>query len=518
MIDLQIRSTDFAQYYQAQVKQRNQLLQAAQTSDEVKKILIAKCQKDVVFFVNTFIVTYNPRVKPSVLPMILFPRQCEMLLFLEDCYRSKSWGIINKSRYTGASVICISFLLHKFLFEADFSGSLSSNKADSVDRLGDPDSLFSKLEQIYLQLPTWLKPFDMKANRKTKLVFNPYNNSTIKGYSGQDIGRGGRSSLAIVDELAHVEQDESAVSAMSENTDCMIGVSTPKGRNNEHYRLFTNDEVKKFTFNWRDDPRRDDDWAKKQRIKLGDAIFDQELECSFDAFTGSSYLKAELVDYLFNTDYKLPTNFPEEYENANCYGGLDLAVGGDATILAILKEYEVIAIYQLSADIDSALREIEYYSRKHDLRALAYDICGLGQLFAALASKVLSEDFGAEILPYNAASTQPDLYIDGLDMYFKESMYNNRAYYYYRLYSLANNTKNFIAGELTDDDVFGGKKILRLPNEPKLRDDLTKPSADYRGGKLLIQSKSDMAKEGKTSTDYSDAVVCALFAQDYLES
>ena len=516
-VNLAIKDKEFEAYYKKTIKERAKILQAAYKNQDLQLLLLKKCEEDIVFFFNYFIVTFNPRVKPSVIPMVLFPKQVEMLRFFERCYEENKWGIVNKCRYTGASVLSIGFLLQKFLFQKDFSGSLSSNKAESVDKLGDPDCLFTKLEQMYDHLPSWMKPFTLANNRKLKLFSNPTNGSTIKGYSGKSIGRGGRSSIAVIDEIAHIEQDEAAIAAMSENTDCMIGVSTPKGKDTQHYELFIKAEeegstILNFTYPWTADPRRDEQWADEQRLKLGDEIFEQELGCSFDAFTGNSYLPKDSVKYFF--DHTLPIVVPEAHMAQNTrYGGLDLANGGDKTILAILEGNEIIAIHELDKDIDIALEELHGLTIQYDLYALAYDQCGLGQLFSSLANKHYPNGFPAELEAYNAAGTQ-DIYIEAYEKRFKDVFYNNRAYYYHRLYCLANNTKNYYNGRLTLEQTEYDYPILRLPKIKAVQEDLIKPSAEYKGGKLLIQSKADMRKLGLTSTDWSDSIICALYAKD----
>lgn len=227
---LSFKSGDFVAYYNKMCQQRVRIMRFAAESKENRAVIYKQVAADPLFFINNFIITYNPREKIKVIPMVMFPRQEEMLLFIQDCYEKGSWGTITKCRYTGASVVCTAFMLHKLMFEPAFSGSLSSNKADSVDKLGDPDSLFGKLDSMYEWLPPWLKPFDWSQNRKIKLIQNPVTGGTIKGYSGDNIGRGGRSSLAIIDESAHIERDVNAIAAMSENTDCAILVTTPNGK------------------------------------------------------------------------------------------------------------------------------------------------------------------------------------------------------------------------------------------------------------------------------------------------
>ena len=513
---LTTKDKQFAEYQRQITIKRNTLLIAAAKDDNIKRAIIKQCSEDVLFFINYFIITYNPREKDCpYLPLVLFPRQEEMIKTFNRAYKEGKWCIVNKSRYTGASVISIAYLLHKFLFTEGFSGSLSSNKADSVDRIGDPDSLFGKLEQMYRSLPNFLKPFKLEGNRKIKLMVNPLNGSNIKGYSGRDIGRGGRSTIAFVDEIAHLEHDDDAVAAMSENTDCMIAVSTPKGTGCQHYKLFKSEGTISFTFSWKDDPRRDAEWEKAQRLKLGDVIFEQELNCSFTAFEGSSFLKREDVEYLFNNDYEMPTVYGQHETNQLVFAGLDLANGGDKTVLSILVENTVVAIYELAPKINDAFEELRNYVTLHNVHTLAYDQCGLGQFFSAINDLNRNGSLPCGVEPYNAAGTMRDKYIPWYDRYFQDVFYNNRAYMYSYVSRCAITARQLSKRLITPDAVLSADMpLLRFAKRfPGLEDDLYKAGCKFRGGKLLIESKEDMKKDGKSSTDISDSVMIALWAK-----
>jgi hypothetical protein len=129
---------------------------------------------------------------------------------------------------------------------------------------------------------------DLKNDRKIRLIKNSSMNSSIVGFSGKDIGRGGRSSLVIVDEFAFVQYDEQAISALSENTECAIFISTPNGTRNKFYELCHNNDIPTFYYRWTSDPRRNQEWRDEQTRRFGKEITAQELDVDFTATQNSS--------------------------------------------------------------------------------------------------------------------------------------------------------------------------------------------------------------------------------------
>lgn len=505
MSKLSFKNLDFTEYYNGMCKQRVNVMRFAAESKENRAILYKQVSLDPIFFINNFVITYNPREKIKVIPMIMFPRQEEMLRFIQDCYTRGKWGTITKCRYTGASVVCTAFMLHKLMFEPDFSGSLSSNKADSVDKLGDPDCLFGKIESMYEWLPEWLKPFDIKQNRKIKLIQNPVTGGTIKGYSGDNIGRGGRSSLAILDESAHIERDTSAIAAMSENTDCAILVTTPNGKNNEHYRLHMSPEVESFMFYWHDDPRRDQAWADAQKLKLGEDIFNQELGCSFEKLDGEAYIAPSMIAKATQLQ------FPQEDVSDDIVAGLDLAISRDRNILCIRSGYKVLDIIDLGKGNASTIfnKLIESYDKYRFIRVV-YDAVGVGDNFVDTALLINPEyEQMFSLIPYKGSS-QSLIYDSQSGSYNNEVTYNLRAVSWRDMKRRIERTANVAEG-LVGEGSFQWNDLIELPNNRLLLEDLSAPSFEYRGNKLLIQSKDDMRKLGIKSTDYADALMYAYY-------
>jgi hypothetical protein len=87
-------------------------------------------------------------------------------------------------------------------------------------------------------------------------LINPANGATLTGEGGDQIGRGGRTTLYLVDEFAFVEHADTVDTSLMANTDALGYISTPNGPGNCFARKVASPGVRKFKFHWKDDPRK----------------------------------------------------------------------------------------------------------------------------------------------------------------------------------------------------------------------------------------------------------------------
>ncbi|MDR8268393.1 terminase, partial [Acinetobacter baumannii] len=116
------------------------------------------------------------------------------------------------------------FFLHRWLFVEGFAGGVGSRKEELVDKKGDPKTLFHKFRDMFSKMPQWLKPkgFVEKVHDNYMRIINPDNGATITGEAGDNIGRGGRTTMYFLDEWAFVERQEAVDAAISQNTNVHI--------------------------------------------------------------------------------------------------------------------------------------------------------------------------------------------------------------------------------------------------------------------------------------------------------
>jgi len=237
---------------------RKKVLEYAYSSPAAAEELWILCKRDPLFYVNTFVWTYDPRLSPqsTTIPFITFDYQDEGLLEILIAILSGQDMAIEKSRDTGASWLVL--LAYKILwtFYPGQSFRLVSRNEDLVDKTEDPDCLFWKLMFVIKHEPDFI--MSEAAYNKTHLhLYNKINSSVIDGASTTgDVTRGGRCTSMMPDEFASVMEGYEILKATRDVTNCRIFNSTPKGAANAFYELTHNPEIKKLRFHWSQDPRK----------------------------------------------------------------------------------------------------------------------------------------------------------------------------------------------------------------------------------------------------------------------
>lgn len=271
---------------------RIRLLDAARRKPTVRAMLLRKCREDVLFFINMFCWTYDPRLSDPNLPFILYPKQEALVLKLEDCLKRSQNGekvnlLVDKPRGVGATFTFMCWLLQKYLF-TDFSARIGSRKEDYVDKKGDNDTLFYKLDYNIERLPIWMNHgYDRTQHRAAMLLKHPKTESTITGESSNpNFGRGGRRSVIGFDEMGFWETARSAWESAGESTNFRIAMSTPPedGRDSHWFKLLSGQrgKIEKFDFEWSDVPTRTDKWLQEAKETKSEEEFAREVLKSFD--------------------------------------------------------------------------------------------------------------------------------------------------------------------------------------------------------------------------------------------
>ena len=227
-----------------------------------------------VDFINHWGMTSDPRNAerglPVVVPFLLFERQAEFVEFIVDHWRSSQDALAEKSRDMGVSWLCVAIAVWMWIFYPETVVGFGSRKEEYVDKLGDPKSLFWKVRQFINLLPVEFQPvgYVEKVHAPFMRIINPENGAVIVGESGDNIGRGNRASIYFKDESAFYERAEAIDAALSQTSNCKIDVSTPNGNGNAFYRKRHSGKIDVFTFHWTQDPRKCEEWYRKQKDTL----------------------------------------------------------------------------------------------------------------------------------------------------------------------------------------------------------------------------------------------------------
>lgn len=241
-------------------------------------------------FINDWGMTFDPRAlamgRPSTVPFVLFDRQRECIQFIVDnCWRLNEPGLIEKSRDVGLSWIVVAVGVALAVFNRGFVAGYGSRKEEYVDKLDSPKSLFWKTRFFLRNLPRefragWIE----KKHAPHMRIMLPESESVLTGEAGDGIGRGDRTSIYFVDEAAHLERPMLVDASLSATTNCRVDLSSVYGMDNPFAeKRHSWDASRIFIFDWRDDPRKDDEWYAKQARNLPPTVVAQEIDRSYTA-------------------------------------------------------------------------------------------------------------------------------------------------------------------------------------------------------------------------------------------
>lgn len=316
-------------YYKAVIEQ----------DEKSKQAELEKCRKDPIHWFNHWIWTYDPRGMsfglPANIPFVLRPKQVELVNWLLERENTQTHGLIEKSRDEGMSYVVLGYFLHRWLFVEGFAGGVGSRKEELVDKKGDPKTLFHKFRDMFSKMPNWMKPkgFVEKVHDNYMRIINPDNGATITGEAGDNIGRGGRTTMYFLDEWAFVERQEAVDAAISQNTNVHIKGSTPNGIGDRFHQDRFSGRYSVFTMPWRDNPDKNwtvkyngkviYPWYEKQLATLDDVVLAQEVDINYAASVEGVLIPSAWVQASLDAHKKLNIQ-----PTGDRIGGLDVADEG----------------------------------------------------------------------------------------------------------------------------------------------------------------------------------------------
>lgn len=440
-------------------------------------------------FIHDWGMTFDPRNAevglPTTVPFLLFPKQREFIDYLYRKWRAREDGLAEKSRDMGVSWLCVAFAVWMFLFHKGTVVGFGSRKEEYVDRIGDPKSLFWKVRQFVELLPKEFRPngWDTKTCAPFMRIQNPENGATIVGEAGDNIGRGNRTSIYFKDESAFYEHPDLIDAALSQTSNCKIDVSTPNGAGNPFYRKRKGGRIEVFTFHWKDDPRKGQDWYEKQRRDLDPVILAQEVDIDYEASVTDAFIPSALVDAAMSSG-------PADVEALGpVKWGLDVARFGDDKSCLTKRRGRVVYKQHDWQGIDTMALSAEVWAqaRVEKPAQIAVDVIGVG---AGVCDRLkeLAEGSGVQVVGVNSSIRVED----GTNYNMRAKMWDEMREW------------------LKDSPV-------SLPNDPTLKSELSALKYLFRNGLRLIESKDDAKKRGIKSPDHADSLALT-FAEPVSEA
>lgn len=505
----------------------------------LQAIALEHLKDNPVEFVADWCWTYDPRLIDPYIPFDLFPKQEDAVRFLWEIEHEGGVGVWEKSRDWGASYLAAAYLAHRFLFRPGFAGGVGSRKLEYVDQLGDPKSLFWKVRFVLDWLPRWMLPKEWILKRSSydreARMENPANGATIMGEGGDQIGRGARTSLYLVDEMAFVERADSVDTALIATADAIAYISTPNGPGNTFARKAANPNVKKFTGHWKDDPRKADYEVRDETgavIEAGNgypALAGLTTypwrERKLETYTVEQFAQEYDIDYAASIEnlvipyvwaraavgVKLPGTVRDVPKRA----GLDIAAGGTATNALVLCEGPIVTIAEewkekgdpiTGQDRDNPVRAVYTAAAKIGRRQLAFlavDRPGVGEGAPFAFSRVPNREFlrAKSINTGVAASETRYGEMSGRELYE-----NLKSEMWMRLRERFRKTYEYVFEGI----IYDASELISLPEggaTDKLIGEICNLKYFRTGrGKIRIETKDELQKRQVASPNLGDAL------------
>lgn len=261
-------------------------------------------------FISDWGITTDPRNVerglPATIPFILFPRQRAWIDWVLERWRASEPGITEKTRDMGMSWLTVALACTLCLFHRGLVIGFGSRKEEYVDKIGSPKSLFDKARTFMANLPPeFTDGWDRDRHAPHMRIVFPGTGSVMTGESGDGIGRGDRASLYFVDEAAFLERPELIDASLSATTNCRQDISTPNGMGNPFAQKRFGGKIPVFTFHWRDDPRKDEAWYRKQSEILDPVTLAAEVDINYSASVEGVLIPSDWVQAAVGAHLKL---------------------------------------------------------------------------------------------------------------------------------------------------------------------------------------------------------------------
>jgi hypothetical protein len=445
----------------------------------------------------------NPAIGlPADVPWIPWKRQIEFIEWFYNKYLNQESGIVEKSRDAGATWLFCLVFLREWRWEQGFAGGIGSRKLTLVDDKENPKAIFVKLRHLLYKQPRWWLPigFNDKHDKIANLI-NPENGANIAGEGGDDIGRGDRRSVYLIDEAAFLEHPQMVDSALSQTTNSQFDLSTPCGMNYFGQKRHSG-KVDVFTFHWKQDERKTEEWYEEQKKTLDDVIVAQEIDIDYHASVEGLFIPPEHVKAA--VELELPS---EGIRSA----GLDVAAGGaNRSSLAIRKGCHVsVETWNYKNGNDLVHRVIEE-GNENRIEYLNYDKIGVGHsVYSTIERterKIKFEKFGVNAGAKPSGIFYPEFNKKGRDIFI-----NARAEWWYITARMFKKTHEYVNGKV-DHPL---EELISIENDGELIAQLSSPKKLItETGKIKVESKDKMLGRGVKSPDKADALIMAVIPQN----
>lgn len=460
---------------------------------------------------------------PTTIPFLLFPKQEEWIRWIMDRMANRENGLTEKSREMGLSWTSIGFASTLCLFNKEMVVGFGSRKEMYVDSTGDPRALFWKARKFIEMLPVEFRgSWNEKKHAPYMRIEFPETGSVITGEAGDNIGRGDRTSLHLIDESAFLMRPKLIDASLSQTTRCRIDLSSVNGMNNPFAQKRHAGKIPVFTFHWRSDPRKDEAWYKQECLRIDDpVIIAQELDLNYQASQEGILIPSEWVQAAVDAHIKLGIEPTGER-----LGAMDVAdKGSDKNSFSSRHGFLVQDVKEWSgkgSDIYASVVKAFGYCDDFGMDEFRFDEDGLGAGVRGDA-RVINEERTAQNLGYITATpfrgsggvfSPDDEAIPGdngrMSRLNKDFFATAKSQGWWHLRKLFRNTYRALKGMPYDPD-----EIISIDgtmeNKDRLLIELSQPTwSKSTVGKILV----DKQPEGTKSPNLADSVMISFAPMD----
>jgi hypothetical protein len=452
-------------------------------------------------FVDQWGATLDPRLLArggsAVIPFRLFPKQRDMIDFMIARYHANEPGVIVKARDCGASWCAMSMLASLCLFNDNFAAIIGSALEIKIDESGTTGTLLHKARMFLEYLPEEFRGGWNREKYSAHMRIWFPNGSAIQGQAGQQIGRGERASMVVLDEAAHIEHADSVDESLAATSDCKLYISSVNGPDNSFAVRARNDAVPRFIYSWRDDPRKNEAWRDKKIAEDGINKFNREYGCDFNAGIAGQLIPREHLDACIDAHVRLGVE-----PTGRRFGGFDIGNGGDPSAFAVVHGWlvEHVVSWPSCTNILKECRKAFSLADQYDVTHFCADAVGVGAGIEGDAQQLNSERAADGQPPLRVSSfkgSESPLFperraVPGSKYKTKDTYLNRKAQAYDWLRYRAAETYKAVQGEkIRDMD-----NILSISSQiPELNQLLAElgqiTSEESMGGKLRIEKYGD---------------------------
>lgn len=286
----------------ANLQFRRMLQDYADESALNRQELWTMCSRDILFYINSFGWTINPKDHPKrpLRPFITYEYQDEALPLICAAIGNHDLAV-PKTRDMGASWMGILAMEHRWHFTDLQLFLLTSEKEELVDGPSEK-ALFKKLDFWWDHLPLWLLP---TMNRMKKHCKNLDNGSSFDGEATvENMATGDRRTGIFLDETSKMPGADKIFTSTRDVSACRIFNSTPNGRfgtGEPFYKRVRDTRTRRVFLHWSQHPTKSVGLyrldANGKRRALNPATYDWKKDYDFETLSFRAGRKPRSIWY-----------------------------------------------------------------------------------------------------------------------------------------------------------------------------------------------------------------------------